>query len=72
MAVTYHKLPQLVNTSCVPSIPEMGRMVQVLSEMACHFHGAAEGHREAHSHNPESPYEVLGYNLAFAGKWEER
>jgi hypothetical protein len=35
-------------------------------------HGPAEGHREAHCLDPASPYWRTGYNLAFAGKWEER
>ena len=32
-----------------------------------HQHGAGEGHREAHCHDPASPYERSGYNLALAG-----
>ncbi len=37
-----------------------------------HRHGAAEGHREAHCEDSSSPYWKQGYNLAFAGKWEDR
>ena len=33
-----------------------------------HWHGAAEGHREAHCKDPASPYWRTGYNLAYAGK----
>ena len=29
-----------------------------------HFHGPAEGHREAHCHDSNSPYWRNGYNLA--------
>jgi hypothetical protein len=29
-----------------------------------HYHGPAEGHREAHCHEPSSPYWRNGYNLA--------
>jgi hypothetical protein len=32
-----------------------------------HSHGAAEGHREAHCQDSNSPYWRTGYNLAFAG-----
>ncbi len=35
-----------------------------------HQHGPGEGHREAHCHDPASPYERNGYNLAYAGQWE--
>ena len=35
-----------------------------------HRHGAAEGHREAHCNDSNSPYWKTGYNLAFAGEWE--
>ena len=31
-----------------------------------HFHGPAEGHREAHCHDSNSPYWRSGYNLALA------
>ncbi len=31
-----------------------------------HFHGAAEGHREAHCNDQTSPYWKSGYNLAKA------
>jgi hypothetical protein len=31
-----------------------------------HFHGPAEGHREAHCDDPASPYWRRGYNLALA------
>ena len=34
-----------------------------------HWHGAGEGHREAHCRGPGSPYERRGYNLAYAGEW---
>lgn len=37
-----------------------------------HHHGAAEGHREAHCKSPESPYWKTGYNLALAGRIDER
>lgn len=30
-----------------------------------HFHGPAEGHREAHCSAPASPYHRTGYNLAY-------
>ena len=33
---------------------------------AWHYHGAAEGHWEAHCTNPASPYQRTGYNLARA------
>ncbi len=36
-----------------------------------HRHGAAEGHREAHCNDSQSPYWKTGYNLAYAGKWKE-
>jgi hypothetical protein len=36
-----------------------------------HYHGPAEGHREAHCSDPASPYGSTGYNLAFAGKWKD-
>ena len=36
-----------------------------------HWHGPGEGHRIAHCHDENSPYELHGYNLALAGKWEE-
>ena len=35
-----------------------------------HRHGPAEGHREAHCNDSESPYWRVGYNLAYAGKLE--
>lgn len=28
-----------------------------------HYHGPRPGHREAHCHDPGSPYERSGYNL---------
>ena len=31
-----------------------------------HFHGPAEGHREAHCHDSNSPYWRSGYNLALS------
>ena len=34
-----------------------------------HDHGPAEGHREAHCRDRDSPYWKSGYNLALAGKW---
>jgi hypothetical protein len=34
-----------------------------------HKHGAAEGHREAHCMDSNSPYWKTGYNLAYAGEW---
>jgi hypothetical protein len=37
-----------------------------------HCHGSAEGHREAHCRDSSSPYWERGYNLAYAGKWEDR
>jgi hypothetical protein len=37
-----------------------------------HRHGPAEGHREAHCNNSISKYLRTGYNLAYAGKWEDR
>jgi hypothetical protein len=37
-----------------------------------HRHGPAEGHREAHCHDPQSPYWRMGYNLAYAGPWENQ
>lgn len=37
-----------------------------------HTHGPAEGHREAHCNDSNSPYVKRGYNLAYAGKWEDR
>jgi hypothetical protein len=37
-----------------------------------HRHGPAEGHREAHCQDRESPYWRTGYNLAFAGQWQDR
>ena len=37
-----------------------------------HRHGAAEGHREAHCNDSTSPYWKTGYNLAYAGTWNER
>ena len=39
---------------------------------AWHLHGPAEGHRESHCLDSGSPYWKRGYNLAFAGKWEDR
>ena len=33
-----------------------------------HWHGPAEGHREAHCQDPASPYWRTGYNLAYAGR----
>ncbi len=36
-----------------------------------HRHGPAEGHREAHCNDSESPYWRVGYNLAYVGKWTE-
>ena len=36
-----------------------------------HRHGAAEGHREAHCHDSGSLYWKRGYNLAFAGMWDD-
>lgn len=35
---------------------------------AWHFHGPAEGHREAHCNEPTSTYVATGYNLALRGK----
>ena len=37
-----------------------------------HRHGAAKGHREAHCKDRRSPYWKIGYNLAYAGKWNDR
>ena len=37
-----------------------------------HSHGCGDGYRDAHCHNPASPYEATGYNLAYAGRWNER
>jgi hypothetical protein len=37
-----------------------------------HRHGPAEGHREAHCSDSQSPYWKTGYNLAYAGKIEDR
>ena len=34
-----------------------------------HRHGPAEGHREAHCTDQDSPYWETGYNLAYAGEW---
>jgi hypothetical protein len=39
---------------------------------AWHYHGAGEGHREAHCKSQESPYWKSGYNLAYAGRLEEQ
>lgn len=36
-----------------------------------HKHGPAEGHREAHCSDSDSPYWRMGYNLAYAGKRQE-
>ena len=33
-----------------------------------HWHGPGEGHREAHCHDPRSPYERTGYNLVLANE----
>jgi hypothetical protein len=33
-----------------------------------HRHGPAEGHREAHCLEADSPYQRTGYNLALAGR----
>ena len=33
-----------------------------------HWTGAAEGHREAHCRDPDSPCWRTGYNLAYAGR----
>ena len=35
-----------------------------------HYHGPAEGHREAHCHDSNSPYWRSGYNLALKQKSE--
>jgi hypothetical protein len=35
-----------------------------------HWHGSAEGHREAHCKDSSSPYWNTGYNLAYAGEWK--
>ena len=35
-----------------------------------HWHGAAEGHREAHCKDSASGYWRQGYNLAYAGEWK--
>ena len=37
-----------------------------------HSHGPAEGHREAHCNDSASGYWKTGYNLAFAGKWQDK
>ena len=37
-----------------------------------HRHGPAEGHREAHCKDSNSPYWKIGYNLAYAGKWKDK
>lgn len=37
-----------------------------------HSHGPSEGHREAHCQDSSSPYWNRGYNLAYAGRWEDR
>jgi len=34
---------------------------------AWHWHGPLEGHRIAHCHDPESPYEARGYNIRLGG-----
>jgi len=34
-----------------------------------HSHSPAEGHREAHCHDPESPYRKRGYNVSLRGPW---
>lgn len=36
-----------------------------------HRHGAAEGHREAHCQDSNSPYWRQGYNLAYAGRRQD-
>jgi hypothetical protein len=36
-----------------------------------HWHGAAEGHREAHCTDSTSGYWQQGYNLAYAGEWKD-
>jgi hypothetical protein len=36
-----------------------------------HRHGPAEGYREAHCLDQDSPYWKTGYNLALAGEWSE-
>ncbi len=33
-----------------------------------HWHSLAEGHREAHCNDSNSPYWKTGYNLAYDGK----
>ena len=34
-----------------------------------HWHGPAEGHREAHCKDSASDYWKTGYNLVYAGEW---
>ena len=34
-----------------------------------HSHSPAEGHHEAHCHDPCSPYRKRGYNVALRGPW---
>jgi hypothetical protein len=61
-----------------PVLPAYEKVVQGVTKWVVwckycgrwHSHGAAEGHREAHCHDPCSPFWKSGYNLAFAGKWE--
>ena len=36
-----------------------------------HKHGPAEGHREAHCVDSDSPYWKNGYNLALAGEFSD-
>jgi hypothetical protein len=35
-----------------------------------HYHGAGDGHREAHCEEP-TPYLQSGYNLAYRGPWKD-
>jgi hypothetical protein len=61
-----------------PVLPAYERVVEGVMNWAVwcahcekwHFHGPADGHREAHCTDPASPYWKTGYNLAFAGKWK--
>ncbi len=37
-----------------------------------HWHGAGDGHRVAHCHDPQSPYNTGGYELHEVGTITER
>lgn len=38
--------------------------------MVWHYHGAGDGHREAHCQEP-TPFSTSGYNLAYRGRWRD-